>query len=53
MVLCGALESAIPGAGKIRSREVLGLHGPEDGGITILRNARECSRSDTEQFGLP
>jgi len=50
VVLRGALQGAVgrckSGTGKI-SREVPGLHDPEDGGITILRNARDCSSSDT------
>jgi len=45
--LGGTVGRCKPGTGKIRSREVPGLHDPEDGGITILRNAKDCSSSDT------
>jgi hypothetical protein len=51
VVLRSALEGTVgrckPGTDKIRSREVPRLHDPENGGITILRNTRDCSSSDT------
>jgi hypothetical protein len=45
--LQGTVGRCKPGTGKIRSTEVPGLPDPEDGGITILRNATACPSSNT------